>query len=94
MRWGFLLAAFAAIATLAIAAPVGGFNDVYHYSGDLLKFYSEVSRHIRAIPPGATPTCDIANAQLPPPASQLPAVPAGQELKYVAVGRGTQVCSI
>lgn len=78
----------ASLATVAVAAPTSNvFNDVYNFDSNLEEFYSRVSAHIDRYVNGATPTPDMSKVSLP--SSSLPA-PTGT-LKYVAVGRGTQV---
>jgi hypothetical protein len=80
----------ASLATVAVAAPTSNvFNDVYNFDSSLEEFYSKVSTHIGRFVKGATTTCDMSKVSLP--SSGLPA-PTGS-LKYVAVGRGTQVCT-
>lgn len=79
----------ASLATVAVAAPTSGvFNDVYNFDSSLEEFYTKVSTYIAQYTNGAAPTCDMSKVSLP--SSKLPA-PKGS-LKYVAIGRGTQVC--
>lgn len=78
----------ASLATVAVAAPTSNvFNDVYNFDSNLEEFYSKVSAHIGRYANGASSTPDMSKVSLP--SSSLPA-PTGT-LKYVAVGRGTQV---
>jgi hypothetical protein len=78
----------ASLATVAVAAPTSNvFDDVYNFDSSLEEFYSRVSTHIGRFTKGATSTCDVSKVSLP--TSILPA--AAGTLKYVAVGRGTQV---
>jgi len=99
MRWNILSAAvLMATATMAQAAPAkrgardgdGNFNNVYGFNDALAEYYSRVSRHIGNTNRDSPSVCDLSNTQLPPQASGLPAVPTGQNLVHVAVGRGTQ----
>lgn len=79
----------ATLATVAAAAPTSNvFNDVYNFDSNLEEFYSRVSAHIGRYANGPPSSCDVSKVSLP--SSNLPA-PTGT-LKYVAVGRGTQVC--
>ena len=89
MRFNAL--ALASVVTLAVAAPTKNvFNDVYTRSSSLEEFYSRVGNYINQFAGDvASATCDMSKVQLPAAASQLP-TPNGT-LKYVAIGRGTQV---
>jgi Protein of unknown function (DUF2990) len=79
------------VATLAAAAPANNvFNNVYDYNSNLEEFYSKVSSYISQFSGDvADATCDLSKVELPSAASGLPS-PTGT-LKYVAIGRGTQV---
>jgi hypothetical protein len=90
MRCGSLLTVVAATATSALAAALN-YNDIYNFSSELEEYYSRVGRHIDGLSELSDSACDVTKAMLPSQASQLPAVPAGQELMHVAIGRGTQV---
>lgn len=85
---GLLLAS---AATLAVAAPTNNvFNNVYDHTGNLEEFYSKVSDYISHFAGDlASSTCYMTKVQFPTTATGLP-TPNGT-LKYVAVGRGTQV---
>ncbi|KAK2739077.1 hypothetical protein FQN55_009610 [Onygenales sp. PD_40] len=81
-----LLILIASMACLTLAAPSG-------WSPDAAKFYSEVSKTIdkaRRDNPHVPPSCDLAQAVLPTTSQPLPAIPEGQKLLHVAVGRGVQ----
>jgi hypothetical protein len=103
MRWNVLPAAalMATATTMAQAAPAkirardggdGNFNGIYGFSDALADYYSRVSRHIENTNRNSPPVCDLSSINLPAQASGLPAVPAGQNLVDIAIGRGTQVC--
>lgn len=78
----------ASLATVALAAPTSNvFNDVYNFDSNLEEFYSRVSTYIGQFANGPAPTCDMSKVSLP--SSDFPA-PTGS-LRYVAIGRGTQV---
>lgn len=73
----------------SFAAPMRGvLNDAYNYSEDLAQYFSRVSRHIDAANGNRKPICDASNISLP--SSTLP-IPTNLKIRYVAVGRGTQV---
>lgn len=77
----------ASLASVAVAAPTGStFNDVYNFDSNLAEFYSKVSAYIGQTNKRDPFTCDMSKVSLP--SSSLPA--ATGNLKYVAVGRGTQ----
>jgi hypothetical protein len=89
MRLNFLLVA--TMAVVACAAPTKTvYDDVYNFSPSLAEFYSKVSQYIDKFADGALPSCDVSKVALPAQASGLPS-PSNQTLKYVAIGRGTQV---
>jgi hypothetical protein len=79
-----------------MAAPIAPqFADIYNFSPALAEFYARVSHYIGGAGPATSPTCDTSLITLPAAAlaaNGLGPVPAGQVLKYVAIGRGTQVC--
>lgn len=82
----------AAVASAAWAAPTNPFfNNVYDFTPELEEFYSKVSDYINNGKFGKqnSQECDASKVALPAQASGLPS-PTGT-LKYVAIGRGTQV---
>ncbi|PGH04513.1 hypothetical protein GX51_03506 [Blastomyces parvus] len=87
MQFLLLLASLASTASIALAVPSG-------WSPDTAKFYSTVAKEIREARKGhknpAQPNCDISRAKLPTTDEPLPAVPEGQKLQHVTIGRGIQ----
>jgi hypothetical protein len=83
----------AAVASAAWAAPTSNsfWNNVYDFTPELEEFYSRVSDYINNGKFGkdTSQECDASKVSLPTEASGLPS-PTGT-LKYVAIGRGTQV---
>lgn len=78
----------------SFAAPTRGvLNDAYNYSEDLAQYFSRVSRHIDTANGNRNrkPICGVSNISLP--SSTLP-IPTNLKIRYVAVGRGTQVSFI
>lgn len=82
----------AAVASAVWAAPTNPFYDkAYDFTPELEEFYSRISDYINngKFGKGISQVCDASKVALPASASGLPA-PSGT-LKYVAIGRGTQV---
>ncbi|OAX81941.1 hypothetical protein ACJ72_03710 [Emergomyces africanus] len=85
MQFLLLLASLASTASIALAAPSG-------WSSDTAEFYSAVAKEIK----GARkthrnqPSCDASRAKMPLTDESLPAVPEGQKLLHVTIGRGIQ----
>lgn len=82
------------LATASLAAPSTFFDHAYDFSDELAEFYGKVSKYINNVRHNITPfgTCDPSKITLPSFASSLPS-PDGVTPMYVALGRGTQVCS-
>ncbi|EGE80821.1 hypothetical protein RJZ56_001725 [Blastomyces dermatitidis] len=87
MQFLLLLASLASTASIALAVPSG-------WSPDTAKFYSTVAREIKEARKHhknpALPNCDMSRARLPTTDEPLPAVPKGQKLLHVTIGRGIQ----
>jgi hypothetical protein len=91
MRLAPLLLSMVAVSS---AAPSNFFNHAYDFSDELAEFYGKVSKYIDNVRHNVTPssTCDTSKISLPSFASSLPS-PDGVTSMYVALGRGTQVCT-
>lgn len=82
------------LTAVSSAAPTNLFDDALDFSEDLLGYYGKVSQYINKLrqSSGAPYHCDVSKITLPQYASGLANQTAGLSPKYVALGRGTQVC--
>lgn len=91
MRFTSLIVA--TLAASSFAAPTSTAVDgVYNFSYKLAEYYARVSKHARSA--NLSTICNTTNITLPSFASSHLPPPSDQKLRYVAVGRGTQVRSL
>jgi hypothetical protein len=93
-----LLVLITTLAATTLSAPTQTIQErgQYDWSPPLSDFYSAVGNHIAHIRNQPNfpnpPSCDLSKASMPVAPTPLPAPGAGQVLRHVAIGRGTQVC--
>lgn len=89
MRLGFILC----LSAVSLAAPTKFLDSAYDWSDELAEFYGKISQYISTAKHNIrASTCDASKIALPSYASGLTTA-SGLKPVYVALGRGTQVCS-
>ena len=82
------------LSAVSLAAPTKFLDSAYDWSDELAEFYGKISQYISTAKHNIrASTCDASKIALPSYASGLTSS-SGLKPIYVALGRGTQVCSL